>query len=212
MEIKYTNFALDSEIYGHNEITALIDENGSYLDDTIYDIRTLSIKSNLPVGFILKLNGRLKSRKIVFDMLSEMEVTKDVLKKPFSKLSSTEQIKILIIKVCSSNAKNLILESLDTYLNYKDLMQIIKSIKNHLSEMEKNVIITMNKIDNLIELSNRYLVIKDGNIVYNGKDFSKVPYPTEIKIFTELANAKGAKLKDYKEANDLLKAIYRSVK
>jgi len=67
-------------------------------------------------------------------------------------------------------------------------------------------------VDNSIQFVDRYIVVSNGNITYNGKDFSAINEPTNIKNFTELANARGAKLKDYKEANDLLKAIYRSIK
>ena len=70
----------------------------------------------------------------------------------------------------------------------------------------------MNKTDNLAQYPDRYIVVDENQITYNGKKFDAVHESTAIKNFTALANAKGAKLKEYKEPNDLLKAIYRSVK
>ena len=210
MEIKYSNFDLDSNIYAINEINGIIDLNGTYIYDNIYDIQVFNPSSKFPVGFFLKSN--LRMRKTVSSMLSELEISKDVQSKNLKKLSSSELIKILIIKLCCTNAKVIILECLDTYLCYKDMVLLLKTIKGHLKELSKTVIVTTNKVDNLIEPVDKYIVVENGAIAYNGKDYTKIGVKTDIVSFTELANSKGANLKEYKEANDLLKAIYRSVK
>lgn len=210
MEIKYTNFELDPNVYGKNEINGIIDQNGTYIYDNIYDINVFKPTTKFPVGIYLKSN--LKTRKLVSSMLSDLEISKDLQSKSLKKLSSSELIKILVIKICVSNAKTIILELLDTYLCYKDMTLLLKTIKSHLKEIDKTVLVTTNKVDNLIELVDRYIVIKDGKIEYNGKDYTKIGVKTDIVTFTKIANAKGANLKEYKEANDLLKAIYRSVK
>lgn len=212
MEIKYTNFELDPKVYGKNEISALFDMGETFIEDTIYDVRRFTITSNLPVGLYLRFGANTKMRKLVFDMLSELEISKELERRPLKKLSTSEQIKVQLIKLCTSPAKTIILEGLDTYFNYKDLISILKSLKNHLVQIEKNVIVTTNKVENLVQYADRYIVIEEGQIVYNGTSFEKTNLETDIKVFTNLANQKGAKLKDYKEANDLLKAIYRSVK
>lgn len=212
MEIKYTNFPLSKKIYGQNEITAIFDHDGTFLYETIYDLKIYKPQSRLSVNLFLRFGANTKKRKLIFDMLSELEITKDLEKRPLRKLSTTELYKVLLIKLCISPAKNIILENLDTHFNYKDMMQILKTLKNHLPEIEKNVIFTTNKPDNSIENVDRYIVVRNGQITYNGKDHTALDVPTSINTFTELANSKGAKLKKYKEANDLLKAIYRSIK
>jgi len=69
-----------------------------------------------------------------------------------------------------------------------------------------------NKIDNAIEVCDRFIIASENRIIYDGKDIDKLPEKTSIASFVDGANSKGAKLSYYKEPNDLLKAIYRSVK
>lgn len=212
MEIEYTNFELDPDIFGKNEITALIDTNGTFLYNKIYDIRSYNPQSFLPVGLFLRFSTSMKKWKIIEELLDEFDIDHNLEKRPITKLSSSELQKVLLIKLCVSNAKNIIIESIDTYFNFKDIIHILKTIKNKLGVLEKNVIVTANNPDNLVQYVHRYIVAKDGNITYIGKDFTKLGVPTSIKTFIDLANKRGAKLNDYKEPNDLLKAIYRSVK
>ncbi len=213
MEIKYTNFALDPKVYGKNEITAVLDQTGTYLRDNIYDIRLLAPKTRLPVGMYLRLGTNVKTRKLIFDMLSELEIPESLQKRRLDHLSTSELGRILIIKACASQAKNIILERLDAYLNHKDFEQVLKTLKNHLSFANKNVIITVTRPENLIHFVDRFVVVnEEGRISYNGPDFSRLKVETDIKVFTKLANEHGASLREYKEPADLLKAIYRSVK
>jgi len=212
MEIKYTNFLLNYEIFGKNEITAVFDHDGTFLYKNLYDIRKYQPKSRLPVRLFLKIGINKTMRELVENLLAELEISKELERRTLDKLSSSELYKILFIKICTSTAKSVILESMDTYLNFADLTRVLKTIKNYSKSINKNFIITTNKVDNSIQFVDRYIVVSNGNITYNGKDFSAINEPTNIKNFTELANARGAKLKDYKEANDLLKAIYRSIK
>lgn len=212
MEIGYTNFELDSDIFGKNEITALIDTNGTFLYDKIYDIKSFAPESRLPLIVYLRFNTNFKKWKLLDELLEDLEIPKELMVRPLSKLSSSELQKVLIIKLCISNAKNIIIESIDTYFNFKDITLILKTLKMKLDRIGKNVLVTANNPDNLVQYVHRYIVAKDGNISYIGKDFTKMGVPTSIRTFIDLANNRGAKLNDYKEPNDLLKAIYRSVK
>lgn len=212
MEIKYTNFEIDPKIYGTGEIIGLYDPDNNFIYENFYDERSISYNPLIPVGLFLRFGKGIKDKKVIFDMLSEFEISKELQKKPLGKLSTSELIKVLIIKVALSPAKTIILDSIDSYLNNRDLNTVIKTLKNHLVEIQKSVIFTSNNIDNILTVATRYVIIKDGKIAYNGKDFSKVGVESDIARFTKLANARGAKLKDYKDESDLLKAIYRSIK
>lgn len=211
MEIKYTNFDLDPKLFIKNEINVLVDPNGTFIYDNVYDVKTYAPSSALPVGMFLKFGANIAKRKIIFDMLSEFEISKELEKRPLKKLSTSELLRVLLIKLCTSDAKNIILEGLDTYFNYKDMIMIVKTLKNHLVATDKTVVLTTNKVDNGIQCADHYIVIEEGKPIYNGNDYAKIS-GTDIKKFTALANAKGAKIKDYKDPSDLLKAIYRSVK
>ena len=156
---------------------------------------------------------------IIIFMISDLPVDieqedfeKNILKTTMGNLSSSELIKILLIKTLTSDAKVIILKYIDIYLNYKDFKIIIQTIKNHLAEIDKHVILVTNNADLLIEQCNRFIVAENKQIIYNGKDIKEFPIKTSIAKFVDTANEKKAKLDYYKSADDLLKAIYRSVK
>lgn len=213
MEISYTNFELDTQIYGTNELIGLIDKSGDFIYENFYDVRPITYNDNLSVALYLKNMPFYKNKKkLTFDMLDEFGITKELQKRSLKKLSTSELLKVLIIKLCSSDAKTIILDSIDSYLSYGDLNAILKTLKNHLPEIKKNVIFMTNKVDNIIQYSSRYIIVEEGKIIYNGNDFKKLPIESSIANFVRLANQKGAALENYKDVNDLLKAIYRSVK
>jgi len=212
MEINYTNFDLDAKIFGKNCLSGLIDLNGQYLYNNIYDIRKIQFNENMSVKLFLKFGANKKNKKIIFEMLSEFEINEEIQKRKMKTLSESELIKVLIIKVCTSEAKTIILNSIDSTLNWRDLNTVLKTLKNHIVEMGKNVIFTSNKIDNIILHCDKYIIIENETIIYNGNNVAELPVDPEINEFVKLANKKGAKLDFYKEPNDLLKAIYRSVK
>lgn len=212
MEINYTNFELNPKVFGTNCLSGLIDIDSQYLYNNVYDIRSLQYNENLTVTWFLKFGANRKNKKIIFEMLSEFEISEELQKRKLKTLSESELTKVLIIKACISNAKTIILNYIDSILNWRDLNTVLKTIKNHLVEIEKNVIFSTNKIDNIILHSDKYIIVKNNEIIYNGNDITELPIDTEINEFVKLANKKGAKLDYYKEANDLLKAIYRSIK
>lgn len=206
--IKYTNFLVDEQVYGNYEIVGLVDMTGEFLYETMYDIKVPTFSSFLSVSLYLNLGN--KNRKLTNILLSEFEIDRNLLNRPLSKLSSSELVKILLIKVATGDAKTIILDSIDTYLNYNDFTSVLKTLKSHIKEIDKTVIFSTNKVDNILSCD-RYIIANDGSIIYNGNDIASLPIETETASITNLANKKGAKLDYYKDVNDLLKAIYRSV-
>lgn len=212
MEVNYTNFRLDDKIYNTNELSGIFDEDGTFIESNIYDVRTLTYNKNLTVNWFLKFGAKANKKKTVDEMLAEFEISKELLKRKLSTLSDSELLKILIIKVCISDAKTIILDSIDTYLNWKDLNVVLKKMRAHAKESGQNILFVTNKLDNMVNYVDKYIIIKNNQITYNNKDFSAMPELTETGIFAEMANKRGANLHKYKDPSDLLKAIYRSVK
>ncbi len=212
MEIKYSNFRLDDKIYNTNELSGVYDEDGSFLDNTIPDIRTLTYNKNLPVMWFLKLKTHRDRKKFIPELLLEFEISKELQKRTLGTLSESELLKILIIKVCVSNARVVVLDSIDSVLNWKDLNTVLKKMRSHAKASGQNILFTTNKLDNIVNYSDKYIIIKDNKITYNNKDFSAMPDLTETGKFAEMANKRGADLHKYKDPSDLLKAIYRDVK
>lgn len=207
--IKYTNFKVDEHLFGKGEIIGLYDKSGEYLNNTLYDIKSAIEAPHIPCGLYLKFKS--KNQKLTATLMSEFGIDRELQKRTTKKLSSTEAIKISLINVLSSDAKTVILDSIDAYFNTEDFCHIIKTIKSHLKELDKTIIFLSNKPDHIIK-ADRYIVANESSIIYSGKDLHKLPIKTETMLFADLANKKGAKLDYYKEANDLLKAIYRNVR
>ena len=55
------------------------------------------------------------------------------------------------------------------------------------------------------------MIVDDKTVLFNGDNFERLPIKTNLMKIADLANKKNAKLDYYKDVNDLLKAIYRSV-
>ena len=212
MQVKYSNFRLDDKIYNTNELSGIYDEDGTFLDSTIYDIRTLIYNKNMPVMWFLKLGSQKERKKFIPEFLDEFEISKELQKRKLGTLSESELLKVLIIKVCVSEARVVILDSIDSVLNWKDLNTVLKKMRSHAKASGQNILFTTNKLDNMVNHSDKYIIVKDNKITYNNKDFSAMPELTETGKFAEMANKRGADLHKYKDPSDLLKAIYRDVK
>lgn len=211
MEIKYTNFDLDKRIFGEYELSAIVDETGGFIYQNIYDPKKVNFNEKLKVKWFLKL-GYKQNKKIIFDMVDELELDDNLLDKKMGVLSSSELLKVLIIKAMASRNKTIILDSIDTVFNWRDLNAVLKVVKNHLPETQKNALFLVANVDNIFAQANRYIVSKDGEIIFNSSKIKDLPVKPKIMEFVDRANKRGAKLDYYKEPSDLLKAIYRSVK
>lgn len=205
--VNYSNFQLDESVYGKNELVTVLDKTGGFLYENIYDIEPPIYNKNFTVRLYLMFG--IKNQKLKNALISELDIAV-LTKKKLKNLSTGELLKVLIVKTILSEAQTVILEGIDAYLNHHDLEHLLKTIKAHLKEADKTVIFETNKPEHLL-FGTKYIVASDSSIIYNGHDFKKLPIDIETVEFAKLANKKGAKLDYYKEVNDLLKAIYRSV-
>lgn len=212
MEIKYSYFEPDNNVFGKCELTGMIDPNDKYIYNNIYDIKDIKYDENKKVFFYLYFGEKKAQRELIKKFYHELELSPELMNRPLKKLSDSELIKIIIIKLLNKNVKTIILNHIETYLTQRDVLNILKIIKNNKDKINKNVIFNANKVDNILFYVDKYLIINEDKIIYNGSNFEEIPISSEIKKFTDYANSKGAKIKNYKETNDLLKAIYRSVK
>lgn len=212
MEISYSNFEIDKVIYGDFEVCGLIDIDSNYIYNNFYDIKKMTFGSNISVNRFLYGIVKSPREKIIDDMINDLEFDKSFLKKKMGVISSGELIKVLTIKLLTSDAKVIFLEHIDAYLSSKDLSKLLRMCRNYSKELTKNIIFKTSKVDNIIPDCERYIIVENNHIIYNGKDINELPIKSEITKFVEAANRKKAGLDNYKDVNDLLKAIYRSVK
>lgn len=210
MEIAYSNFALDAKTFGNNSLVGLIDNGTDFIYERVYDIRKLLYNRNARVKAFLHPEKSRKSR-VFSEIVDDFDISSEIESKKIGELSHGEFIKVMALKLSLSDAKVVILNHIDTVLTSRELNDILKGIKKHLDELNKTFIFSTNKVDKIVSSCTRYIVVDEEKIQYNGTKFEDLPIKTEICEFVDEANKKHAKLTYYKEVNDLLKAIYRSV-
>lgn len=211
MEIKYSNTEPDVKIFEKKNLYGFYDKNSNYLANRIANIETKDYKTNFTVKRFL--NSFAKRNNNHFNLIKEeFKITSDMEKKRLLELTNVELISILIVKLYFSKAKVIILDHIDAFITTEALKNIMLHIKNTIVYTDKIVIFSANKIDNIIATTSNYVIASENRIIYNGNNIESLHEQTEIMKFVNTANQKGAKLSYYKDAKDLLKAIYRSVK
>ena len=211
MEIEFSNFALDEKTFGKYELVGIVDKHYDFIYNRVYDIRKLEYSGSYKVKNYIALE-KITNKDITEKLINEFEISDDILSKRLKELSSGELAKVLILKLCVGPAKVIILDHIDAYLNNRDLTNILSGIKRYSDIIKKTILFRTNRVENIVINCTRFIVSRDGNIVYNGTDINKLSEKTDIMRFVDAANEHKAKLQYYKEPNDLLKAIYRSVK
>ena len=210
MEIKYSNIEPDNKVFQKYELYGFYDKNSDYIANRISDISIIKYDDIKFVGSFLLYYGK-KKRELLNSLKDEFKITKDIERKKMCELNSYELASVLFIKLALSKAKVIILDHLDAYLNAADLKQLLLNIRSVITSIDKPVIFVANRIDNIIQNTNNYVIASEDRIIYNGKNIESIHEKTEIMKFVDAANKKGANLKYYKDPSDLLKAIYRSV-
>jgi len=210
MEIKYSNYKANPEIFKEKTLTTLIDKTGDYLINNIYDIKEEPVGSTKIVKQILNTGILNSNEKLIEELLLELEIEKEVLNNKLNSLSNSNFLKIMFIKYCTDKSEIIILDHIDACLTERDFKLLMKACQN--KNISKTIIFCPNIIDNAIIYTKNFVVTENNTIIYKGNDFTKLEVKSEIMNFVDIANKRNAKLKYYKEPSDLLKAIYRSVK
>ena len=211
MEIKYTTSTLDPKIFQKKELYGLYDKNSNFIQNRIENIDSVTYNEKKKTKwFLLTLNT--DNKELQKKLKSEFEISSKIENKRLSELTTYELTSVLIIKALILKANVIILEYIDAFLTASDFKRIMLHIKNILSLIDKTIIFSANKIDNMIITTNNYIITSEDRIIYNGNNINNIHEATDIMEFVDKANKKGAKLTYYKDPNDLLKAIYRSIK
>ena len=209
MEIIYTNNELDTHYFKKYKINGLYSINTNYLKTLEISLNEININKKMNTGVFLKYGNKQKGN-IIIELLKEFDI-EHLQKQKLNELSSTELIKIVAIKELVGNNETLIFKSIDNYLNTRDLKRFFQVLNNHIDRLKKTIIFETTNIDNLSKVCSNILIVDDKTILFNGDNFERLPIKTNLMKIADLANKKNAKLDYYKDVNDLLKAIYRSV-
>lgn len=213
MEIEFSNFEIDKKIFGEKTISGLYDTKGSFIYSNLYNVEKLKVNNNLSVRAYLLLNKlSIKKYTLTKTLLNDLEIDAKKQKLKLKNLSMADYIKVVIIRLLSKPCKTVILKNIDISLNSNEQSRLFNALRRNVKLINKTIIFESMNIDNIVVNSDYYVIVDDNKILYSGDDFTKLPIKTEIMEIVDLANEKGAKLSYYKDINDLLKAIYRSVK
>ena len=128
-----------------------------------------------------------------------------LLNKEINKLDSKDLYKLLLAKKLLNTNKILLIDSLDEYFNYEEVNSIIKFLKKYIEKYKITIIITINKLNNSLNVDNLF-IINDGRTILYGK-------PLEVLEKDNILNKAGleipfmidlsVKLKDYNLLNKI---------
>ena len=209
MEIIYTNNELDTHYFKKYKINGLYSVNANYLKSLDIDLKEIPINKKMNTGVFIK-HGNKQKGSIITELLKEFDV-EHLQKQKLGELSTTELIKIIAVKELVSSNETIIFKSIDNFLNTRDLKRFFQILNNHTDKLKKTIIFETTNIDNLSKVCSNIMIVDDKTVLFNGDNFERLPIKTNLMKIADLANKKNAKLDYYKDVNDLLKAIYRSV-
>ncbi|MHA1668359.1 MAG: ABC transporter ATP-binding protein [Candidatus Heimdallarchaeaceae archaeon] len=122
------------------------------------------------IKFIIELNG-IRYEDVLPDLedfFHKLEITSELLNKPFSKLSGGEQRAISFIMAAITNREFLILDEPTSGLDIARA-KYIRSIIRDLADKGKTVLLSSHIVSDLEELAEYCGVLKKGKLVFQGK-------------------------------------------
>lgn len=138
------------------------------------------------IAFALKNKGldEKETEKIVKEMALNFGIKEEILKSsPFS-LSGGEKRKCAIAGVCAMKPEVLILDEPTAGLDFKSKKALFESIKTYCKKSGKSIIFISHVMEEVIEISDKILMLKDGKTAYCGDKKGFFESFENIKDFT----------------------------
>lgn len=157
----------------------------------------MSSADNISLNMLRKISNagflnRTSSRRFSRDYIKKMNISLASPDTVAGSLSGGNQQKLLISRMISTSPKVLILDEPTRGVDVGAKSEIYKIIENLVASREMSVIMISSELPELIGLSTRVLVVRDGTIVHEIKDKDKI---TQENI---MGYAAGMKTPDYK--------------
>lgn len=125
-----------------------------------------------------------ETEKIVKEMALNFGIKEEILKSsPFS-LSGGEKRKCAIAGVCAMKPEVLILDEPTAGLDFKSKKALFESIKTYCKKSGKSIIFISHVMEEVIEISDKILMLKDGKTAYCGDKKGFFESFENIKDFT----------------------------
>ena len=156
------------------------------------------------------------------ELLKSFNLKKEILKKNYFELSSSEIKKILIIKMIIADKKIILLDDITSGLDHKSISVLIKFLKKE-KRNNKIIIVTSQDSQFLLSVSDSILILDNANLIkkenkyefFSNQDLLNkcgLIMPEILKFREIVLKRKGIKLLYRDNVNDLIKDIYRNVK
>ena len=209
MEITYSKHIPNDEYFVINKINSVYSLDENVVSSNLYDIKKLEYKNKTLVYIFFKLNGLTNEKDINYGLKS-LNLKSNILRMKMGDLSDTELIKILTIVLLLNSSKTVVLKYIDSYFNDRELNNYFRYLRAILERRDKTIIFESSNYDNLIKYGGNHVILENGKIKRT-ESINDLNKKTELMKITDLANKKSSKMVYYKDVNDLLKAVYRSV-
>ena len=226
IEDKKITGIISNDIFILEKINKMLKENkidsGSIEYSVKYAKSKMYLISMTKINDVLSKTGYefLETKQIDEKKLKSLELDKDLLNRKIEYMSTSEKIKILLLKSIVQNYDTIlidgILEQLDSSLKNK-IMKLILRLKKFEG---KTIVFSSTKIDSIYEYidnlviitknfcltsTDKYKMYEENKQLYMGKPFV-------IKIKELIYNKKGINLGKNDSVNELIKAIYREIR
>lgn len=155
------------------------------------------------------------------ELLKNFNLNNEILSKNYSELSNSEYKRIVLIVGIMVESSILILENPTNNLDNKNIQNLIKILKK--LKRQKNIIITSNDTNFLLEITDNIILINDNGNTKEGDKYEilsdenlleEINYevPNIIKFINEVKKEKNIWLGYRDNINDLIKDVYRYAK
>ncbi len=171
------------------KIGYLPQENPLTSEISVYYFLLISRYSYLS-GFFKEFNK--KDFKLVDEIVKKFDLY-SIKERPFNKLSGGERRKVLLASLFVVSPEVFLLDEPDSFLDPANKREI-EEILNLLRKENKTLIFTSHSLELITSLSDEIIGLKDGKIVYQGKNLLE----KNSEIFSEIFNIKYQVLKEGK--------------
>ena len=157
------------------------------------------------------------------DLLKKLDLNKIILTKKMNYISTSEKIKIFIIRSLLYNPKVLLIDNIFPPLDSKSRDKVFKLFISLKKFEEKTIIISTIDIDIIYEFVDNIVMIKNGKTILYGNKFkcfedkevmdnNFIDKPLVIEIANKVYKNSNIKLGRNESINELIKSIYREVR
>ena len=151
------------------------------------------------------------------ELLKLLEVKENLFNRKMDELSTTQKIKILLLKCLIKNPDIIfvdsILERLDT-VNRKKILKLLWNLKKF---KEKTIVISTIDIDLIYEFIDDIVIIENGKAIGYGNKYDiysncNINKPFVIKVKDSIYKKSKINIGNNDNINELIKAIYREIR